>query len=785
MFPSLAYASPADTILSTIQLYNDYHSENYLERIVVRLDKDFYLSGEYLRFSIYCLDARSRHFSPLSKVAYIELLESGPTSVLQAKILLEDGKGYGEIFLPANMSSGNYLLRGYTNWMKNYRADLYFHVPVHIINPFVKPTLEPLSEADPAGIQFFPEGGSLVYGMPSKVAFTAVDTYGNRIEFSGKITDDMGNDVLRFSPGRAGVGSFDFKPEAPRTYRASILFHDSTLLPVSLPEIREEGVILKINNLEEEKIIVKVISNRSTPTSPLYLIGQSSGEIHFKEPIHLNDGMAQITLNKRAIDPGVLQFTLFTSNAEVLSERAIFIHPEAAREVHIITNREKYGNREKVILEIATNDEKNQPISVDMSISVSLYNDHFDRYDDHIQTAMFLNSGSLDFIQDPDLYLYGRSETARQAMDDLMLILDNRAFRWEDMTEMSHKKPFLPELRNHIITGSLMDWRTRSGIDGIPVYLSVVSKNSNFFTTRSQDDGKLYVEMSDFFGHHEIIAQTNNTVDSTYQIRIDNPFSDEYAYFKVPSFDIDRELQHFIEVASRNMQVQNAYLKYRPPSYIVSSTDTSTFYEPDATYYLDDYTRFPVMEEVFREYITGVYVRRNADKYHLRILDFSRTETFKENPLILLDGLPVFDATDIINLNPLNIKKIETVRRRFLNGVNLFNGIVSLFSYEGNLGGYTPDAKALRMNYEGLQPHRDYSGPSYDTILADEERIPDYRNVLYWNPQARTDENGILILEFYTSDNDGLYKIEVEGISLDGLPVSGKAYIEVGNNPEK
>jgi hypothetical protein len=216
----------------------------------------------------------------------------------------------------------------------------------------------------------------------------------------------------------------------------------------------------------------------------------------------------------------------------------------------------------------------------------------------------------------------------------------------------------------------------------------------------------------------------------------------------------------------------------------VTITDTTTFFEPDATFYLDDYTRFPVMEEVFREYITGVYVRRNGDSYHFRILDFSRTETFRENPLILLDGLPVFDATDIINLNPLSIEKIETVRRRFLKGVNLFSGIVSLSSYDGDLIGYTPEAKALRMSYEGLQPHRLYPGPSYDRTSEEEERMPDYRNVLYWNPQVSTDEKGSLIVEFFTSDNDGLYKIKVEGISAGGLPVSGKAFFEVSSDPE-
>ncbi len=111
------------------------------------------------------------------------------------------------------------------------------------------------------------------------------------------------------------------------------------------------------------------------------------------------------------------------------------------------------------------------------------------------------------------------------------------------------------------------------------------------------------------------------------------------------------------------MQIQNAYVKYAPSYIINSNNDSLTFFEPDAVYYLDDYTRFPVMEEVMREYIGGVYVRRNQDGYHFKILDLDRTETFQENPLILLDGITVFDADEIMEFDPLLIKKMRQLEK--------------------------------------------------------------------------------------------------------------------------
>jgi hypothetical protein len=279
-----------------------------------------------------------------------------------------------------------------------------------------------------------------------------------------------------------------------------------------------------------------------------------------------------------------------------------------------------------------------------------------------------------------------------------------------------------------------------------------------------------------------MVIQTNYMIDSTYEITIDNPFSEEYTDFEIPSFDIEEDMKQVLEKASRNMQIQNAYLKYWPPSSTISEVDSLSFYEPDAIYYLDDYTRFPVMEEVMREYIAGVYLRHNQDGYHFRILELDRTETYKENPLILLDGIPIFDADEIIALDPLKINKIETVRKKFLKGTMIFSGIVSFSTYKSDLEGYQLNSKAVVLEYEGLQPIKKYDNPKYIDISHENARMPDYRNVLYWNPQFKTDENGEAILEFYTSDDISDYEIKVDGISSDKRFVSGSSFIQVTND---
>ena len=49
-----------------------------------------------------------------------------------------------------------------------------------------------------------------------------------------------------------------------------------------------------------------------------------------------------------------------------------------------------------------------------------------------------------------------------------------------------------------------------------------------------------------------------------------------------------------------------------------------------------------------------------------------------------------------------------------------------------------------------------------------DNRLPDFRNVLYWSPDVLCDEDGKGELNFYTSEIPGTYAIVVQGITADG-----------------
>ena len=104
------------------------------------------------------------------------------------------------------------------------------------------------------------------------------------------------------------------------------------------------------------------------------------------------------------------------------------------------------------------------------------------------------------------------------------------------------------------------------------------------------------------------------------------------------------------------MKTLIAWIKKR--QYIQTNQDTTSFYgKPDRLYNLEDYTRFQTMEEVMREYVEDVRVRKEGEKYTFKVRNRLFGTYFEEDPLILLDGIPISDASKIIALDPLKIKK--------------------------------------------------------------------------------------------------------------------------------
>ncbi|MDP4222898.1 MAG: hypothetical protein Q8868_06240 [Bacteroidota bacterium] len=109
------------------------------ELISLHIDRDRYIAGENIWFSIYNLDRKSGQLSEKSIIAYVELLNPWNTPVVQRRFHLSAGRGEGSFILPDSLSSGTYTVRAYTSHMKNFLPDNCFMQNIEIYNPFKGP----------------------------------------------------------------------------------------------------------------------------------------------------------------------------------------------------------------------------------------------------------------------------------------------------------------------------------------------------------------------------------------------------------------------------------------------------------------------------------------------------------------------------------------------------------------------------------------------------------------------------------------------------------------------
>jgi hypothetical protein len=161
-------------------------------------------------------------------------------------------------------------------------------------------------------------------------------------------------------------------------------------------------------------------------------------------------------------------------------------------------------------------------------------------------------------------------------------------------------------------------------------------------------------------------------------------------------------------------------------------------------------------------------VRKRRDGFHFIVLDNTWKRTFQDDPLVLLDGTPIFDVDAIMAFDPLKVKKLEVFTTRYYLGPLHFSGMVSYSTYTGDLAGFQLDPKSVSLDYEGLQRQRVFNSPSYDTESKRQSRLPDRRNLLFWAPHTTVEKGGRQELEFFTSDLTGTYTIVVQGLNENG-----------------
>ncbi|QIP16917.1 hypothetical protein G8759_31910 [Spirosoma aureum] len=764
-----ATAQAPASISPIMQSFDAYRRQTLQEKLFLHVDQPMHFTGETVWFKLFYVDGSFHRPLTISKVAYVELLDKDQKSVLQAKITLSAGGGNGSLFLPASVSSGNYVLRAYTSWMRNFSTTYFFEQPLTIINPF-KPLEPPVAKETPNySVQLFPEGGNLVQGLRGKVAFSVTDAAGHGISAKGFLLTAQNDTISRFSTFKFGIGSFSFTPSGANSYRVVISDEKGRTVTQTLPASYEHGYTMHLDEADNDQLKLTVTTNATT-ASAVYLLAHTRQLIKAAEmkPIQRE---ATFLLDKKALGEGISHLTIFDADRKPVCERLYFKRPIHPLAITLKTDQNRYAYRTKVTLDATVQASATNAAQADLSVAVYRVDSLASFKSKDILSYLWLSSDLAGAIESPEYYFQSENADSRQATDNLMLTHGWRRFKWESILTNSNQQPgfqFIPDYNGLLVQGRITDPSSNAPAPKILTYLSAPGKPVRLFVSRSDSAGRIRFEMQDFYGPRQVLVQTTPK-DSLYKLIIDNPFSEQPSTTRLPALEINEQNTEAIQNRSVAMQVQNTFWADQSLRYQYPTVDSTAFYGiAEESYLLDAYTRFPTMEDILREYVLGVLPRKRQGHFRLMVPNAPYREFFDEEPMVLVDGVPVYDMDKVMAFSPLKIQKLDVITNRYFMGTALFNGLISFMTYKGDLAGFPLDTRVLKLDYDGLQLQREFYAPRYTNANQQESRLPDARTLLYWNPSVRTNEQGKTQLDFYTSDMAGIYLIDVNGLSKDG-----------------
>lgn len=761
------------------QQFEKFNQQSAQEKIYLHTDKNFYIAGEIIWFKVYYVGGATHRPLSLSKVAYVEILDRSNKPVAQAKISLTGKGGSGSFYLPLTLKSDNYNIRAYTNWMKNSESSFFFEKPISVVNTIK--TVEGNFQKDSVRVtaNFFPEGGNLVQGIETKVAFQVVGQDGKGIDARGVITDDNGDTIRNFSTYRFGIGNFTFMPMAGRAYKATILLPEGKSFSSPLPAVYDSGYVMNVTDNKDGRLKIRVqakVKETGQRGEKVFLLAHTRQVLKAAEPGYVNyENDLVLYIDKAKLTEGISHFTLFNKDQQPVCERLVFTRPKNDVSVSVSSDKNVYEKRQKVNLSISATGEDKPTGNINYSVSV-FQRDSLQAFDqDDIVGYLWLTSDLRGQVESPGFY-FSNEANVDEATDNLLLTHGWRRFRWENiLSQATPTTPkFMPEYRGHLITAKVTAVNDGKAAVDIECFLSFPGNPFGFCAAKTDSNGMVYFDVKNYYGPGDIIIQAGRDTTNNYRVDILTPFADDHQLGRLPFFSIAKKEENNLIGKSIAMQVQNIYVtdsirRFNPPALV----DTFPFFgKAEYSYRLDDYKRFATMEEVLREYVMPINVALRNGKLHMNMYDAVTQTIYTHDVLVLLDGVPLMNYNKIFSYDPFKVKKLDVVPVKYqIGGIN-FKGIASFETYQAKFDGFDLTPGIVAVDYEGLQLQREFYSPVYETSGERAKRIPDLRSTLYWMPDVPTDKAGKGSLQFYTSDQPGKFVALLQGFNARGEPVS-------------
>jgi len=740
------------------------------EEIYLQTDRDIYIAGESVYFRTVQIGRMSGIPGTISKVLYVDLLDSYRTPVVQVRTGTTGINGAGEFRIPDTLRTGSYFIRSFTNLMKNYPQALFAYKKISVINPFESLSRLRIPPADhqPDSVRFYPETGFLTSGLQTRIGLRCFNSTGDPVITNGIVVNSMGDTLARVTTDRFGTGLFTLTPGDAGPLFLLVSDGKGTGRRFPLPPVRETGLTFTVISGGPDKdlqILIKTGNKgfRAPGGAVRAVYEPVSGESTVKDVFA--DDEAVLTLDRKSLPSGLARIILTDGYGEELASKWYYNDrsPEIAYEVRISSLPS--GPREKAEIVIKAVDSEGKGLETSLSVSVVK----------PILTTDNYYSNMVRQVQLPSLQAFSTDLVLPDLNEYLIFCEENGDLHRNDGEEAEFV--YLPEPEGHLISGYVRDRTTGAPLAGESLSLSFVGRTARCGFTRTGPNGEFSFPVREY-GKREIVIQRLSPEVNGYYVDLNDPFLFEMRLEHEPGpFYPDTSRLEELNNAIIAMQVRNIYYPFLQKKAVMLCSEVfpDFFGEPDRTILLSEYIELTTLREVFKEIVPGLSSSGRNERSSLRLVNRNPGLSFSTPPLVIIDGVPVYDLEKILEIRSPEIERIEVLNTRYFVGDIVLDGIINVVSGKGDLSLLEFDRSIFRQEYDMLLDSYEVAAPDYSTDVLKQSRIPDFRNTLYWNPAVRTNSQGDGGIEFWTSDETGEYEVIVEGFTIDGR--SGRSVV--------
>ena len=635
-------------------------------------------------------------------------------------------------------------------------------------------------------LQFMPEGGTMVGGLPANIAFKALNENGKAADIKGIIQDETGTTVAQFESYHFGMGSFTFTPLAGHTYKASITAPANIRKTYTLPRVAPYGIVMHATT-DSNSINVQL---RSTGAMEVYVTLSSRNTSYFSKAVRVT-GSNSVSIPIQDAPMGIHVLTITNEGGLPLAERLIFLHRDKQLQVKITTDKKRYMPREKVNMDILTTDAQGQPVPANLSVSVvddKLWTFADDKQD-HIASWLLMSSELKGKVEEPQFYFKPEEAKALQGLNLVMLTHGYRYFEYNPFVQKNGQLQFMPDDVGSI-SGIVLDTKGKPVASEVLIVNQYGAGNVGKFSTN--EDGIFYFRGLQSATNYTLIAKAHKSKQRVI-IKVLHNGMDTYkaGTGMVATIVQDQDIRLLTvkkaAAAMPALQKEVQQLKQLDnfgdanlQEVVVIGYGSERKKElTGSVVRVDKLDMVGSFDQILQGRVSGVSVVSISGvpgSVANIIIRGAGSSLATAPPLYVLDGI-IVTAEAFQSLNPNDFETVEVLKDAAgtaLFGSRASNGVIVVNTKKGNYGSkffditgnYYYATQNVTAGGTPLTVARKFYSPLYTSTETTTRN--DFRETIYWNSVVETGEDGKASFSFYNSDASTTFRTIVEGIDING-----------------